>query len=1036
MQVKDIWNQLTELTGSCDSDTNYSALGLGLEWLVNEKLYDPLVGYVEFNVSNGYTIALPREVKTPLKLTIDHNPSFHRNRFYEFAINTDGTMEGETADWTWSNRGYSVVQDERHFPAKVKYVTTNVNDNGKTLVITYKDSGGVRRRETLTGNDTDPGKTQFLVASVDSIVRQETMAEVFLMTEFDEAVARYYPDERQPEYRVIKLSKTSVGIVMMFRRHVPATFTTQEDVIPFHSRLAIIHAAKCAMLLQKGNYEEGAKAAVAAREFAKIEQESRSEDDALGSDDVSTARQTNISTIDSLICADLYDDAAEIFGNAGRQKLFDQLSIAREVLAKKSNWDAATGSVDLWKSDTSQAQTVHGKGHGIYVLPRFVGAVCAVNVDTTKNMPRNRWFEFHMNGTLEREVSDQKTWDEMDDVVVINPLPVDKDSRHIIPVRVAAVPENAIDDGARIRIYGFERLIDGREVEVYRDGERGWLCPCRAATNVPANDCPSFVRFTDIDRDETRGFVSLYGYTESTSFGIVGDAGKDNNTSAGVAAMIKGRDPDHVILLGDNNYPDGSEETIDETIGKKWRPYIYPWLGNSIEAPLGTDEVDATHNRCWPVAGNHDWTDEIPGIDSEVVTDYPNALPNPSFPSPDPSWSGAQAANYPTPADVTPPGIVAQTTWTVETSKNYIFRFHYDVQVVGAWKINVYDENGVWLESVDVMPSGGSALGGFTFGTILFTNIYAYGQDEFQFRLVRTYQQEVPASLAPHLHYFSLPSNERYYTRVFGSAQFFFLSSEPEEPDGRTVGSIQYQWLVAALAQSTAKWKIAVMHRTPLSSGTTHGGSATMYAWDFPALGIDVVLAGHEHNYERLYENGVYYVVAGTGPDNLYPFGAPIASSQVRIMVNGGLFMQVTANTLHFEFRDVSGTLLDQFTITKGEPVPEILLGYWYPDEKRPHYRRIKVWKEAAARIRIRYKLRTLRINSLFAPMHLRSAIALIEMMRSLKSRKDNNAAQADLQEQNAVRFLNEQEGGDNPTENLRLQFHSAVMPGGFENVQ
>jgi tartrate-resistant acid phosphatase type 5 len=108
----------------------------------------------------------------------------------------------------------------------------------------------------------------------------------------------------------------------------------------------------------------------------------------------------------------------------------------------------------------------------------------------------------------------------------------------------------------------------------------------------------------------------------------------------------------------------------------------------------------------------------------------------------------------------------------------------------------------------------------------------------------------------PYINYFTLPGNERYYSFRRGAVEFFAIDSDPHEPDlgyvndtTSTENSIQGQWLQNALAASTAPWKVVYMHHPPFSSGTNHG-SADWMRWPFEAWGADVVMAGHEHNYE------------------------------------------------------------------------------------------------------------------------------------------------------------------------------------------
>ena len=123
--------------------------------------------------------------------------------------------------------------------------------------------------------------------------------------------------------------------------------------------------------------------------------------------------------------------------------------------------------------------------------------------------------------------------------------------------------------------------------------------------------------------------------------------------------------------------------------------------------------------------------------------------------------------------------------------------------------------------------------------------------------------------------YFDLPgvpgnssSNERYYDYVQGPVHFFAINSNLQEPDGIKSSSIQGKWLQNQLAASTAPWKIVYFHHAAYSTAATHGDTSVMQ-WPFDQWGVDVVLQGHDHIYERLEKNGVYYFVTGNGGWNL-----------------------------------------------------------------------------------------------------------------------------------------------------------------------
>jgi tartrate-resistant acid phosphatase type 5 len=166
----------------------------------------------------------------------------------------------------------------------------------------------------------------------------------------------------------------------------------------------------------------------------------------------------------------------------------------------------------------------------------------------------------------------------------------------------------------------------------------------------------------------------------------------------------------------------------------------------------------------------------------------------------------------------------------------------------------------------------------------------------------------------PYLDYFTLPGNERYYDFAWGAVQIFVLDSDPGEPDGMTAESVQAAWLHKELAASRARWKIVTMHHAPYSSGP-HGSTAAL-RWPYKAWGADLVLAGHDHDYERFTIDGLPYIVNGLGGAVFYPVGAPAAGSVVHFNENAGaLFLEADATTLRARFRTIDGREIDALTL-------------------------------------------------------------------------------------------------------------------------
>lgn len=125
---------------------------------------------------------------------------------------------------------------------------------------------------------------------------------------------------------------------------------------------------------------------------------------------------------------------------------------------------------------------------------------------------------------------------------------------------------------------------------------------------------------------------------------------------------------------------------------------------------------------------------------------------------------------------------------------------------------------------------------------------------------------------------------EYYYSFDQGNAHFVSLDSNGEriipialDLAGRFDDDM-LDWLASDLASSDAEWKIAIFHHPPYSS-SSRSPNGTVREQLLPILeegGVDLVLVGHDHHYERTHPmlggciapdpiSGITYVVAGGG---------------------------------------------------------------------------------------------------------------------------------------------------------------------------
>lgn len=163
--------------------------------------------------------------------------------------------------------------------------------------------------------------------------------------------------------------------------------------------------------------------------------------------------------------------------------------------------------------------------------------------------------------------------------------------------------------------------------------------------------------------------------------------------------------------------------------------------------------------------------------------------------------------------------------------------------------------------------------------------------------------------------YLPYPGNERYFDVVIGSLHVFVLDTQAALASTAEMAA-QKAWLQTAVAASTSPWQVAVFHHPPYSSSSSHG-SVTAMQWPFADWGVDLVLNGHDHTYERIAANGITYIVDGLGGASRYSFGTPVAGSLVRYQANyGALKLVATDTTIDGTFVSIDGVTQDTFRLT------------------------------------------------------------------------------------------------------------------------
>ena len=205
---------------------------------------------------------------------------------------------------------------------------------------------------------------------------------------------------------------------------------------------------------------------------------------------------------------------------------------------------------------------------------------------------------------------------------------------------------------------------------------------------------------------------------------------------------------------------------------------------------------------------------------------------------------------------------------------------------------------------------------------------------------------------------------EAYYSFDYGNVHFIILDSYDTD---RSIGGAMYNWCLSDIQNTTAKWIVAIWHHPPYTKGSHDSDLETnliqMRERFLPILegnGVDLILSGHSHSYERSYYLNGHYGNANTFDSNLHTVGdsgdgngkidgtgayrraingsgegegavyittgsagkttsAPLNHQAMFYSVPdlGSCVLEISTDTLNIKFLRETGSIDDYFTITK-----------------------------------------------------------------------------------------------------------------------
>jgi 3',5'-cyclic AMP phosphodiesterase CpdA len=165
---------------------------------------------------------------------------------------------------------------------------------------------------------------------------------------------------------------------------------------------------------------------------------------------------------------------------------------------------------------------------------------------------------------------------------------------------------------------------------------------------------------------------------------------------------------------------------------------------------------------------------------------------------------------------------------------------------------------------------------------------------------------------APFRGVFNLPSDEKWYSYDWGRVHFAALDTESSYRK-------QAEWLDRDLEKTKLPWKIVYLHKPPYSSGA-HGSDRYLRGILAPVLErhhVQLVLAGHDHDYERIKpQHGVTYVVTGGGGKGTRSVGSSSFTAFSEGVIHF-VYGEVDADKLVLHAIDGSGTEFDSVVINR-----------------------------------------------------------------------------------------------------------------------
>ena len=196
-----------------------------------------------------------------------------------------------------------------------------------------------------------------------------------------------------------------------------------------------------------------------------------------------------------------------------------------------------------------------------------------------------------------------------------------------------------------------------------------------------------------------------------------------------------------------------------------------------------------------------------------------------------------------------------------------------------------------------------------------YTTLATTGNHEYVKGIAKKSEERFPLHFSYFLETYS-NNGFCYYTLRYDHAEFFFIDSNCNIIDLIK----QRGMLKKAFAQSTAQWKIVVLHHPPYSirRNTNNLPLRWLLAPLLKECTIDLVLCGHEHGYARIepHDTPPVYIISHCSPKVYRHKNSEIAT----VYHNSDRYYQhitIVNDTLSATTRTANGEIIDELTMVK-----------------------------------------------------------------------------------------------------------------------